>query len=51
MVASGDILFDIDSAVVTLVDGVEAILRGEPFGWRSIPPKLVVKSIEDTRKE
>lgn len=48
---SANILFDIDSAVVTLVDGVEAILRGEPFGWRSIPPKLVVKSIEDTRKE
>ncbi len=48
---SANILFDIDSAVVALVDGVEAILRGEPFGWRTIPPKLVIESTESVRKE
>ena len=43
---AASIVFDVENAVKTLVDGVEAVLRGESFGWRCIPPNLIEQSTE-----
>ena len=43
---AASIVFDVEKTVDMLVDGVEALFRGEPFGCRYVSPKIMEHQTE-----